>query len=245
MAAALFHIGGGFGSTSRFTAGLKLGLPACALLAIWSGKMLNHATGYRDAIEYRASVETGCIRKALSSGSRHMHCFAHNELDLMPAYLYAREIGASFTRTFPLRFSRDDPNELLFRFSTASSRQWHANGPVQATQTGLEIEPIRDPQIEFTTGKTKQLASCTDLEVIARVETAGNDLSQLFYLRPGESKFSEARSVKAKLAPREDGGLVQIVLHAWSENGFLDRFRFDPGRGDYRVTVNDIELRCR
>jgi len=226
---------------------LKAGIPVLTFVAALSGNIFAHAVGYRDAIEYRAQTETACIRKSLMSGSNEMRCFANKNYDLMPAYLYARKIGSSFTKTFPLLPPNKHRNEAdsLFQLSTASPHLWRVN--VAAKQTSskvLAFAPVNDPQIEFRTGKSVRLASCADLELIARVKPAGNDLSQLFYLRPGESRFSESSSVRARIIPRGDDGFVEVTLKAWSESGFLDRFRFDPGLGGYHVSVEEIELRC-
>jgi hypothetical protein len=248
MAAALFRITDSVHVRPGLATALKAGIPVLTLIAAWSGSIFAHAAGYKEAIEYRAQTETACIRKSLMSGSNEMRCFANRNYDLMPAYLYARKIGSSFTKTFPLLppTKHGDDAGLLFQLSTASPDRWRVNvAAIQASSKGVAFAPVRDPQIEFRTGKPVNLASCMELELVARVKPAANDFSQLFYLRPGESRFSESSSVRTRIAPNSEDAFIEVTLRAWSENGFLDRFRFDPGRGEYHVSLEEIELRCK
>ena len=248
VAAILVLVFGNARRSQLVYARIGITLPVVTVAAAgWTGAF-DHASYYRNIAERRSEDDVACVRYALS-GDLRMHCLGGNpQFDLMPAYLYGREIGASFTRTFPLlplRLGTPEPPPL-FRLSTAAANEWRTNvADIKSTAQGWEIGAVRDPQIEFKVPTDRDLATCRELEIAALIKPTGSDVAQLFYRLPGEPGFSEKNSVRRRLVSRNDGSFVEIAFAITSQGGFLNSVRLDPGRGGHAVVVKDIELRCR
>jgi hypothetical protein len=247
MAAALFWLVGSAQRPPRIKTALQIGFPVLTMLAAGSGRAFDHAATYRMDANDRLNNDVACVQRALMSDYKMLCLTPEVPIDLMPAYLYARQIGTSFTRIFtPQPRSGITERQPLFRLSPARADQWHVNvSDVRITSDGWEIGPAFDPQIEFVTGLGAKLAGCMELEVRAHVRPTGPDVAQLFYRLPGEAWYSEERSIRVLLSPQSDDGFVEVALLATSASGFLDSFRLDPGAGSHSTTVKDIELRCQ
>jgi hypothetical protein len=225
-----------------------IALPVATLAAAgWAGAF-NHASYYRATAEHRLENDVACVRYALL-GDLKMRCLDGNpQLDLMPAYLYARDIGTSFTRSFPLlpvKLGSPYPAPL-FRLSSAPANQWRTNIlGMNHTEHGWEVGPVRDPQILFKVINERAVLSCREIELAAMIKPSVRDVAQLYYRLPGESGFSEKSSLAREVSRHKDGSFTEISFQVSDALGFLNDFRLDPGRGGHSTVMKDIELRCR
>jgi hypothetical protein len=228
-------------TTSRFTVAASAVAGALVIVAIPAGAF-DHSHTYREIARARMQNDVACVRILLQSGVRQCPPFYGPEL--VGALTYARQIGASFTRYFPLRpipLGAEDPAPL-FRLSRDSDRVKYVNLPPPVSiADGFALAAADDPIIEVTL-PSESLANCWEVEVSMAVKSAQNDFAELFALRAGQTAFA---APAASFAATRGGIFTTVVLRAYSLEGFNDYLRIDPVAGAQAITVKDLEVRCR
>lgn len=204
-----------------------------------------HAAVFRRISEGRTATDFACLQYALSQGSG-LNCPTLAPYgDLANAYRYAVRTGASFVRYLPPSLLASNPNiktpfvDVLARVRGAGHVR---NAKIQASSlAGLELSGGRDPQIAFSTGKARMLASCLVLQVRASIHVDNFDSAQLFYQVPGDPDFSEAHSIKADLVGHRTTPAGFVLT---SRSGFKDQFRLDPVANYQPSSITGLSVRC-
>jgi hypothetical protein len=227
-------------STPRFYIS-ALGAVAFVAAAVQAGAF-DHSRYYRETSAMRMRTDVVCIRTILETGV--LTCPQTYAPDVMGALTYARQIGASFTRYFPLRpipLGAEEPAPL-FRLSRDAEKVNYVNlSPPAASAEGLAFEAGEDSSLEIAL-PTGSLAKCWELEVSMAIKSARNDFAELFDLKAGQAEFA---APAASSAPIRNDMFTTVVLRAYSLEGFNDDLRIDPVAGAQAITVKDLEVRCR
>ena len=218
-----------------------LGAVALVIAAVQAGAF-DHSRYYREISAMRMRTDVVCIKTILETG--FLECPQTYAPDVMGALTYARQIGASFTRYFPLRpipLGAEDPAPL-FRLSRDAEKVKYVNlSPPAASAEGLAFEAGEDSSLEVAL-PTGSLAKCWELEVSISIKSARNDFAELFDLKAEQTAFA---APSASSAPTRNDMFTTVVLRAYSVEGFNDGLRIDPVAGAQAITVKDLEVRCR
>ncbi|MDQ6881507.1 MAG: hypothetical protein M3150_05375, partial [Pseudomonadota bacterium] len=211
---------------------------ASIFMMLWGGA-LAHLEHHRMEASYRLPTVT-CLMSQLQQGDG-IDCHEFNMPDLTPAYIYAKRIGASFVRYFPilpLKIGVDDPAPW-FRMS---------RDPGHVAARDLSRGPAgyqagSDAQFLIHTGRPGEMANCVMLDVTAVLSAERDDTVQVFFRRFGEAEFSEANSRVLPL--RGHAGLATFAFQVESDTGFDDMLRLDPVNTAQPFVLTDVEVRCR
>lgn len=164
--------------------------------------------------------------------------------DAYPAYAYARQIGASFVRHFPVltstRRSETIPAFFVVDGDAAAARlhemQPLGNGSFRAVGT--------DPQLHLHIEPPRAMRECAVLDVDLEMKGARRDTAQLYFLRFGRPKeYSEADSVKVPMGARP-GSFETVRFRAESRSGFFESLRIDPVTSAQQLEIREIRLYC-
>jgi len=240
-AAAIVTWRGAFRARSTRFYIAALGAVALVIAAVQAGAF-DHSRYYRETSAMRMRTDVVCIKTILETGAHE--CPQTYAPQIVDALTYARQIGASFNRYFPLRpipLGAEDPAPL-FRLSRDAERVKYVNlSPPVTTTEGLAFEAAEDPILEVAL-PTGSLVKCWELEVSMAVKSAQNDFAELFDLKAGQAAFA---APSASSAPTREDMITTVVLRAYSLEGFKDHLRIDPVAGAQAITVKDLEVRCR
>lgn len=219
-------------------AGSVVVMTAVALM-IWLGA-LGHFERHRlDASFRNSTVE--CLMDQLQKGEG-IHCQEFNLPDLTHAYIYARQIEASFVRYFPvlpLELGVDSPPPW-FRLSRDGDKV-EARDLVR--QAGLSYRAGDHPQLDITVGPPMDMAACAMLDVKGLIKTTGSDTVQLFFRPLGQREFTLASSASQPIS----GGPQASEFSFRAENalGFEKTLRLLPVTSKQQFELGEVEVRCR
>lgn len=164
--------------------------------------------------------------------------------DAYPAYLYARSIGASFVRRFPVLedVSRRDTIAPFYR-APASNASFRLHDLVHAGNGNFRVTGP-DPRLYLRTEKPEFMHRCETLDVEVDIRTSRRDTARLYFApiqKPHD--YWEPRSVSAEVGIEGDGwhGL-SFRLH--SEQGFFETLRFDPVTKVQEFEIGQIKAYC-
>jgi hypothetical protein len=220
-----------------------------AVLMSWGGGF-SHMANQQYNGEARAAM-ANCLLKELQRGGA-IHCeglrppasIRGRLPDSYPAYVYARKIGASFVRNFPilpLGTRRDIAAFYRMDGKTAKPRMRN----LEALGNGLFRATAGDAQLSIQTNQPQVTRRCTTLDVEVEIKAEARDKLQLFYLPAGgESEvYSELISVVAAVGV--DGGAMQTLsFRLQSESGFFESLRLDPVTRPQVFEIREIRLYC-
>lgn len=199
------------------------------------------STYYEQGARTRAAT-IRCMSQQLGSGGDIMcpEFGLPGWTDWTPAYVHARQIGASFTKYFPL-VVHDEPRRWLFK----------GQPDAQAGVNWFDADPMdggwrrgnADPQLLIESAEAEAYARCRmlDVRVVLRSEKAS--LVQVFYRPRGVEGFSEVLSSIRPVAVSADVP-VELRFALESPNGFAPVLRIDPVQGDARFLVEDVRVGC-
>lgn len=230
------------GRRIRWTRTAIVAWPLCAagIGLMLAGGALAHFKSHE--IESSSRKETlTCLMTQLQQGEG-IDCPEFNMPDLTPAYIYARRIGASFVRYFPIlpinlgvndpapwfRLSRDEAHIHTRRLAVASEGVYVAGD---------------DAQILFKTGMKDEMANCVMLDVRLSIAATRDDSVQVYFQPQGAVEFSEENSRNTPISA-SDGAKV-LAFRLESERGFEDALRLDPGKKALSLRLPEMEVRCR
>ena len=204
----------------------------------------SHAEYFRSIEKIRTETEVRCLQDALRRGGE-IQCARIYSIDFTPALRYARTIGASWTRYFPLPPTPLDANDPppLFRLSTADPAAIQVAGvaPPTRSDAGYAFPPGDDPIVIIPLPEGAG-GRCRELEVTAAISTESADTAELFALPKGQPNFAAPPAASAAIP---GGGVAaELSLSARSSTGFEDRIRFDPVAGHQPVLIKDLVIRC-
>jgi hypothetical protein len=224
---------------------LLLAIPPAILLPLCvAGAVFDSPSYYRSIVPMRAQ-EISCLQAELEKG-QGINCPIVWPQNLARAFVYARSIGSSFTRYFPILpfpIGSNAPG-ILFRLSSAEPEALRAENILgtRHTSEGWEFDSDNDPQTYFKTDATDTLQHCLVLQVSALVRSKQSDISQFFARTKDQQPIKE---VTRTLPIMNETDFVQVDFLVDSLNGFSDEFRFDPVSAKQPFTIQEIEVRCR
>jgi putative flippase GtrA len=211
---------------------------AAIVLMVWGGAF-GHFGHHRMEASFRKATVT-CLMTQLQRGNG-IDCPEFNIGDLTPAYVYARRVGASFVRYFPVlpaelglddpppwfRLGRDPANVELYNMTAAPGG--YVAGP--------------DPRLTIRLGRAEEMENCVMLDVTAVVSASQDDMVQLYFRPRGQAQFSESSSSIQAL--KGGAGPAKFAFRLESQTGFEDSLRLDPVNKAQEFTLPQLEVRCR
>ena len=229
------------GNPSWRSVALVLGL-VCVVAGIRG--VFDVGRAYRNASEYRAS-EIRCLHRQLGSGGPVV-CPGYELMDihdLAPAYAYAREIGASFVRYFPI-VEPEGPARWLLRWpeEPSGTLKWIRMAPTLADEHRFEAGD--DAQIWFDGADHSAFLDCRLLEVQVAVRSREASSVQVFHLAAGDGEDFSERASSSKPIPG-NWALAERRFLFESPSGFLPRLRIDPLAGPGSVRIESLRAHCR
>ncbi|WP_028604619.1 hypothetical protein [Ottowia thiooxydans] len=221
-------------------------IAACVVLVLGGGLagvrgVFDVGTYYEQGMHARAAT-IRCMSQQLGRGGPIM-CpeFAlPGWTDWTPAYLHARQIGASFTKYFPL-VEHEAPRQWLFEGTPGvqAGVSWSDAQVVDGDWRRGET----DPQLRIEGADAGPYARCRVLDVRVRLQSDKPSVAQVFYRPPGAERFSEALSVIRPVAASV-GAPAELRFALESKQGFAPSLRIDPVQGGTRFLVEDVRIAC-
>lgn len=223
---------------------LPVGMLALACLLGGARGVFDVPAFYRSASFFRHS-EIRCLSRQLGSG-QPISCPGFSLMwlpDLTRAFVYARDIDASFVRYFPIVGRQGFGQDVLHwqdRGDFNAARWQNAHARPDGWMQGE-----RDPQMLIDLPDAARLDHCRVLGVQLDVQARQADTAQVFYRLLGQAGYSEAQSVRRPYDSTQGGEPVRLEFSFDSPTGFAPQLRIDPidGPGDFRLT--DLRVTCR
>ncbi len=198
---------------------------------------------YRSASAFRAG-EIRCLARQLGSGQA-IGCPGFDAVgisDWTRAYLYARDIGASFVRYLPIVAREGFGQDVL---------HWHDGADFAAArwlnaraQSDGWLRSEGDAQMRITLPDAERLARCRVLGVQLGVRARRADAVQVFYRPRGQTDYSETQSVRKPYDARGDVP-ARLEFSFDSPAGFAPELRIDPVDGPGMFDVTQLRVTCR
>jgi putative flippase GtrA len=201
---------------------------------------LSHVDSHRTQASHRKKT-VDCLLAELQKGEG-IHCPEFMQPDLTPAFIYARAIGASFVRYFPVlpvQPGADSP-PALFRLSRdAQGGTWSG----VAAAGGSSYRATQDAQLNFDVGHANEMARCVMLDVTVVMRPSSAGVARIYYRPLGQREFTELASLPAEVKTGDALSVVQFrIEHPF---GFESVMRFDPVAGQQGFELPELEVRCR
>jgi hypothetical protein len=216
---------------------------------VFQGGGFAHMSNQREIGEHRTGVAR-CLLEELQKGGE-VRCpgllpprFGNAAPDAYPAYLYARQIGASFVRNFPILppGKRRDTIAAFYRMDATTDRP--RTQQLELLGKGSFRAVGGDPQLFIQTNRPEVTRRCAALDVEVEMKVFAPDTVQLFYVRAGESEeYSEHMSLRAPVGT--NGTSFQTVsFRMESETGFFESLRLDPVTRPQPLEIREIRVYC-
>lgn len=213
----------------------------------FEGRAYSHMRSHRIVAGSRISV-AHCLLQELQKGGE-VRCpwlrpprYEDLTPDSYPAYVYAREKGASFVRYFPLLADtrRRSTIPAFYQLGTDKPRM-------------IDIEPLKqgfyramegDPQIYLKTNQLQTLRQCTTLDIEVEMKIAVSDAVQVFFQPVGAPDYAEENSRSQRLLKTSDNAFQTVGFRLDSATGFQDTLRLDPVSKPQAIEIRDIRVYC-
>ncbi|MGB3072235.1 MAG: hypothetical protein WBC18_27070 [Ottowia sp.] len=232
----------------------RIGKHQRAGVCIAAGFMLALGWGFagaRGVFDVSAYYEQGararagtirCVREQLGSGGPIMcpELALPGWTDWTPAFVYARQIGASFTKYLPVA-GQESPRQWLFqgRPEGQAGVSWHDADAVG----GGWRQGRADPQLLIESAQAESYARCRVLMVRLVLRSAQASSAQVFYRPSGAQGFSADWSSTRPVVVGTEAP-VELNFALESANGFAPALRIDPVQSDARFLVDDVRVGC-
>ena len=214
---------------------------------IFVGGGFDHMSRQKEIGEGRTTVANCLLRELQKGGEVRCHWllpprFSDLVPDSYPAFLYARKIGASFVRQFPI-MPLGKRRETIAAFYKMDGNAKPRMRGLEALGNGVFRAVGGDPQLLIQTNLPQITRRCTTLDVEIDIKVSTRDTLQLFYAPAGDSEeYSELSSVKAAVGG--DGAWQTVVFRLESPNGFFESLRLDPVTRPQVLEIRGIRLYC-
>jgi hypothetical protein len=214
---------------------------------VFEGGGFDHMARQKEIGEGRTTV-ANCLLTQLQKG-REVRCnwllpprFSDLVPDSYPAFLYARKIGASFVRQFPM-LPLAKRRETITAFYTMDGDAKPRMRELEALGKGVFRAVGGDPHLLIQTHRPEITRRCTTLDVEIDMKASERDTLQLFYVPAGDSdEYSEPSSVKAAVGA--DRAWQTFVFRLDSPTGFFESLRLDPVTRPQVLEISGIRLYC-
>jgi putative flippase GtrA len=214
-------------------------LVACVFAMVQLGALGHSREHRREGTARHVTVE--CLMVQLQKGEG-IRCDEWRMLDLTPAFIYARQIGASFVRYFPILpidVGIDSPSPW-FRLSRDADRVLARNVEVRS---GRYYPANEDPQLVIDVEDAVGMASCVMLDVRGTIRTDGLNTMKLFFRPLGQEEFSETSAVPQRVGAQPTESTFSFRLE--NAIGFESALRLDPVESRQNFELGELEVRCR
>jgi hypothetical protein len=234
----------------RVGPGWAFALAMAFTMLAYLGAGFDHMSKFREIGEARTNL-AHCLLAELQKGGE-VHCpglvpprFDTDPApDAFPAYLYAKKIGASFVRNFPML----PPGKR--REAIAAFYKIEAGSPKPRTR-GLEFlgngafrAVGNDPQLYIQTGQPQITRHCMTMDVDVDIKVSGRDTIQLFYVPAGgDDEYSEQNVVSQNVGS-DDGSSQVLSFRLESATGFFESLRLDPVTRPQALVIPSIKVYC-
>lgn len=224
-------------------------LAAVVALLMFLGGGFDHMSRLQEAGQSRKTV-ANCLLKELQKGGE-IRCPwllpprpGDPAPDAYSAYLYARKIGASFVRNFPiLPPGKRRATIAPFYKMDGNSAKPRMRG-LEALGSGVFRSVGSDPQLYIQTNQPQITRRCMTMDVDVEIKASARDTLQLFYVPAADNEeYSEANSVVATVGA--DGASLQTFsFRLESATGFFESLRLDPGSRPQVLEIPNIKVYC-
>jgi hypothetical protein len=175
-------------------------------LALTTAIVIGNTILYRIYTKTFYTKNISCLLSEIQKG-QGINCPTLYPADLSTAFVYAKQIGSSFIRYFPIlpiSIGADIPKPL-FRLSST----------------------VKTTEFLFKTQMPESLKTCMILDVTARLRTDKTQAMQLAYKIPTPSGGFEELVAKPTLVQSQDSELTDFIFQINSRSGFLDHFQLN------------------
>jgi|GEM_PF-459641 len=201
---------------------------------------LDHMDHHRvDASARKPTIE--CLMAQLQTGEG-IRCDEWHMLDLTPAIIYARQIGASFVRhlpILPLELGVDSPSPW-FRLSRDNDR---VSAVAMIARSGRFSRAGDHAQMQIDVGHAPGMANCVMLDVRGSIKTKDPDTVKLYFRPLGQQKFNENSWAIQNIAGGPEASTFNI--RAESDLGFENSLLLNPVSSRQEFELDELEVRCR
>ena len=167
--------------------------------------------------------------------------------DLVPnasgSYAFAWYSGASFVRHFPLPITADGSENAPWFYQLSKYPGKLRLDELDYLGGRTVLAKGTDPKIFIDTSRPALMRSCLQLKVDVEMRVQPNDRAQLYFLTPGMTNHTEAKSHGATIGP-STGEFHTMSFTLDSDTGFLDPLRFDPVTQPQMLEMLDFKVSC-
>lgn len=166
--------------------------------------------------------------------------------DIAEGIKNGRASDASFARILPIlpiALGSNNPPPL-FRLSDSLGAV-KINNAVRDVSASLilSLKTDNDPSLIMKIPPSADLSRCGTLDLVAAITVEEASVAQLFYMAPGHLGYSEGRSTTVSVSPSKEPQIISLTVN--STNGFESELRFDPVTANQKISIKDLEVRCR
>ncbi|MGY2253713.1 hypothetical protein [Pseudomonas reactans] len=220
---------------------MALTLWVCAIIFT---NIMGNADFYKATMKHRADGLACVVASIQQSGA--VRCSNIDLGEISEGIKNGRAADASFARILPIlpiALGTDNPPPI-YRL-TENLATVRVNNAVSnpAAGRGLELKTDNDPGLIITVAPNANLSHCGTVDLTAAMTVEQGSVAQLFYMTPGHVGYSEERSTTAGVSPSKDPQIVSLTIN--SSDGFESEFRFDPVTANQKISIKDLEIRCR
>lgn len=217
-------------------------------LGIWSAAIasttiMDNYSFYKSTMKQRTDGIACILEKIQQSNS--VICPNIDLGDISKGIKNGRAAEASFSRTLPILpipLGTDNPPPL-FRLSKEISTIKLTNTQKLEGAGTLNLLTQNDPNIIITVPATEDLSHCQTVNVAALMTASESSVAQIFYMTPQHLGYSEAYSSTTSVTASSAPQLLNFTIN--SSDGFEHEFRFDPVTASQKISIKELEVRCR
>ena len=163
--------------------------------------------------------------------------------DATGSYAYAWYSGASFVRYFPLPANADGSLNAPSFYQLSRYPGKLRLDELDYLGGRTVLAKGSDPKLYIDTSRAALMRSCLQLKVDVEMRVQPNDRAQLYFLTPGMTNHTEAKSHGATIGP-STGEFHTMSFTLDSDTGFLDPLRFDPVTQPQMLEMLDFKVSC-
>ncbi len=232
------------GAVGRFV------IPGLAMLGVvylvFTQGLLDHQTRFSEELRFRLET-VACLHAGLQHGGPVICTEAARPdyQDIRLAYLYARDINASFVRRYPIH----PHNGVGFQGAMWQQGVGQLSEPALSLLAGassnwtwgVAVQTERDANWEVAELSDPVSRDCRLMDVILELSAGRADQAQLFFRPRHVPSYSEQHSAVMKVQT----GRQVIRWRVESPVGFEPNIRVDPVASPQSITLHSMQIQCR
>lgn len=218
-------------------------------VALWSvaimvTTIMGNATFFETTMKHRSEGVACVVARIQEPGA--VTCSNIDLGDIAEGIKNGRAANASFARilpVLPIALGTNNPAPLyrlsehldVVKINNATREQGSANT--------LDLKTDNDPGLILALSPTSDLAHCGTIDLVAAMTVEEASIAQLFYMTPGHLGYSEDRSTTISVSPSKEPQILNLTIS--NAEGFESELRFDPVTANQKISIKDLEVRCR